>query len=521
VLGEHGSGVASGPVPEYAVTARDAAVRTATEVLGQLGTSAAGLTTADALACRAACGPNAVRTHHARPLAVLWRQLRSPLLVLLVSAAAISFVVGQRTDAVIIGVIVAASVGLGFVNEYRAERASEALHSELRHRAVVRRDGTWGTLELTELVPGDVVRLELGAVVPADVRLLTTMSLSCKEAVLTGEVTPVDKDAEATPASGALGELVTGAFMGTIVHTGAADAVVVATGGRTEFGRIALALGQTQEQTAFQTGLRAFSLLLARVAAVLTAGIFVINLVLERPFIDALLFSLAIAVGITPQLLPAVVTTSLATGSRRLARRKVLVKRLVCIEDLGDIETVLTDKTGTLTEGRITFLRALPVEGVTPERVIVAGLLANEAALDGNRAVGGNPLDMALWDAVGDPALALVGPGRGGPVPSARRGALRPRTAVRLGVDRRARRAAARREGSTGTGAGSMRRGAAERALEPRRRVPYRRAGRRRRRARRPRARRPRRRGDLGRRRTRPHPRRVPRVPRPTEGLGG
>ncbi|MFM7537417.1 MAG: magnesium-translocating P-type ATPase [Acidimicrobiales bacterium] len=394
-------------MPEYAVTARDAAVRTATEVLEQLGTSAAGLTTADALARRAACGPNAVRTHHARPLAVLWRQLRSPLLVLLVSAAAISFVVGQRTDAVIIGVIVAASVGLGFVNEYRAERASEALHSELRHRAVVRRDGTWGTLELTELVPGDVVRLELGAVVPADVRLLTTMSLSCNEAVLTGEVTPVDKDAEATPASGALGELVTCAFMGTIVHTGAADAVVVATGGRTEFGRIALALGQTQEQTAFQTGLRAFSMLLARVAAVLTAGIFVINLVLERPFIDALLFSLAIAVGITPQLLPAVVTTSLATGSRRLARRKVLVKRLVCIEDLGDIETVLTDKTGTLTEGRITFLRALPVEGVTPERVIVAGLLANEAALDGNRAVGGNPLDMALWDAVGDPALAL------------------------------------------------------------------------------------------------------------------
>jgi Mg2+-importing ATPase len=137
----------------------------------------------------------------------------------------------------------------------------------------------------------------------------------------------------------------------------------VRTGGQPEFGRIALGLGERHEETEFQAGLRHFSGLLAIIAGVLTASIFVINVLLSRALIDALLFSLAIAVGITPQLLPAVVTTSLATGSRRLAARKVLVKRLVCIEDLGDIEVLLTDKTGTLTEGRISFQQALDADG--------------------------------------------------------------------------------------------------------------------------------------------------------------
>lgn len=389
---------------ETTITARDAAARTVDEVLQGLDTSAAGLGSAQALARRSVVGPNAVRTHHAQPLGVLVRQFRSPLMALLLVAAAVSFVVGQRTDAVIIGSIVVASVVLGFVNEYRAERASEALHSQLRHQAVVRRDGAWCSLDVTELVPGDVIRLEMGAVVPADVRLLSAISLSCNEAVLTGEAAAVDKDPAAVPARAPVAELRSCAFMGTIVHTGSAEAVVVATGGRTEFGRIALALGEQQPQTAFQAGLRSFSMLLAWVAGVLTAGIFVINLVLARPLIDALLFSLAIAVGITPQLLPAVVTTSLATGSRRLARRRVLVKRLVCIEDLGDIETLFTDKTGTLTEGRIEFLHALAAGDATPDGVVLAGLLADEAAVEGGRTVGGNPLDVALWEGAGDAA---------------------------------------------------------------------------------------------------------------------
>ena len=156
--------------------------------------------------------------------------------------------------------------------------------------------------------------------------------------------------------------------MGTIVQSGSGAGVVVATGPNTEFGRIAVGLGTQQPQTEFQRGLGRFSLLLLEVALVLTTLIFVANLLLHRPLLESLLFSLAIAVGITPQLLPAVVSTSLATGSRALAKREVLVKRLVCIEDLGDLDMLVTDKTGTLTEGRISFTSGIAVDGVEHQR---------------------------------------------------------------------------------------------------------------------------------------------------------
>jgi Mg2+-importing ATPase len=211
------------------------------------------------------------------------------------------------------------------------------------------RDGEPVRVDVSELVPGDLVRLELGAVVPADIRLISTSDLECDESVLTGESSLVVKAVAPVEPGTDLGDLASCALMGTVVRAGSALGVVVATGGRTEFGRIALELGERQPETEFQVGLREFSVLLVRIAAALTIGIFVINLVLHRPVLDAVLFSLAIAVGITPQLLPAVVTSSLAIGSRRLAECKVLVKRLVCIEDLGDVEVLLTDKTGTLT----------------------------------------------------------------------------------------------------------------------------------------------------------------------------
>jgi P-type Mg2+ transporter len=379
----------------------EAARLSVSEVLTQLSSSPSGLTSDEVRRRATLCGPNALRTHHARPWAVLVRQFRSPLLILLVVTAVVSFFVGDRNDAIIIGVILALSTVLGFVNEYRAEVAAQDLHEQLRHRTVVRRDGSWTTCDVTDLVPGDVVRLAIGGLVPADLRVLSADGLDCDEAVLTGESQPVDKSAEQVTDAASLGDLRSCAFMGTIVHAGSGEAVVVATGARTEFGRIAVSLGEQQEQTEFQVGLRDFSMLLARVAIVLSASIFAINLVLGRPVIDAILFSLAIAVGITPQLLPAVVTTSMAAGSRRLARLKVLVKRLVCIEDLGDIELLLTDKTGTLTEGKITFQAGVDVNGSPSEQVLLFGLVCNEALPGRGSAVGGNPLDVALWDAPG------------------------------------------------------------------------------------------------------------------------
>ncbi|MEO6309357.1 MAG: HAD-IC family P-type ATPase [Leifsonia sp.] len=284
--------------------------------------------------------------------------MKSPILILLIVTAGLSLLLGDATNSIVIGVILLASIGLGFVNEFRAERASEALHSRVTHRVVVIRDSTPREITVTELVPGDVVRVSLGAVVPADIRLIRSDDLLCDESILTGESLPVAKSPEPVALESSLGDLTSCILMGTVVQSGSGTGVVVATGGYAEFGRIALGLGERQPETEFQVGLKRFSVLLLQVAVGLTSLIFIANLLLQRPLIESLLFSLAIAVGITPQLLPAVVSTSLATGTRQLARRKVLVKRLVCIEDLGDMDVLVTDKTGTLTEGRISFTKA-------------------------------------------------------------------------------------------------------------------------------------------------------------------
>jgi P-type Mg2+ transporter len=368
------------------------------EVVERLGSGPAGLSAADAEERLSEYGPNAVRSHHASALAVLLRQVRSPLLLLLVAAASVSALVGEATDAAIIGLIIAASVGLGFSNEYRAERAAAALHSQVRHFVTVVRDGAATSVEVTHLVPGDLVHLDVGSIVPADVRVMAVRGVECDESILTGESLPAAKSSAPVSSDAPLAELSSCLFMGTVVHEGVADAVVVATGPRTQFGRIAVGLGERHPQTEFQIGLGQFSALLAKVGGALSATIFVVNLLVGRGLFDALLFSLAVAVGITPQLLPAVVSTSLAIGSRRLAAKKVLVKRLVCIEDLGDIDVLFTDKTGTLTDGRITFERAVDPAGAECDTVALLGLVCNEASVSDGVAVGGNPLDVALWD---------------------------------------------------------------------------------------------------------------------------
>ncbi|EWT03138.1 magnesium ABC transporter ATPase [Intrasporangium oryzae NRRL B-24470] len=382
------------PAPGESLSVAAAATLAASEVTARLHVDPTrGLSRDEVLRRRARWGPNAVATHRARLLPVLWRQVRSPLLGLLLAAAVASYFVGERTDAVIIGVIVTLSVGLGLVNEYRAEQAAEALHDQVRHRAVVVRDGTTESVDVRDLVPGDLVHLGLGDLVPADLRLLEVSELACDEAVLTGEAEPVGKRPDPVAPETPLAELASCALMGTIVTSGNALGVVVGTGARTEFGTVAAGLATRHLETEFERGLRRFSVMLVWVAGALTSSILVINVILQRPFIDALLFSLAIAVGITPQLLPAVVSTSLAAGSAQLRQHRVLVKRLVCIEDLGDIDTVFTDKTGTLTEGRIRFARVVPCPGIDPDEVLLMGLLATESPLG-----VGNALDTALWE---------------------------------------------------------------------------------------------------------------------------
>jgi Mg2+-importing ATPase len=371
------------------------------EVLGSLASSPDGLAGAEARARLERVGPNALRTHGVRAITVFLSQLRSPFLLLLLGTAVASIFFGERTDALIIFMISGLSVGLGFVSEYRSARAVDALHSRLRHTIVARRDGKEVSVDVTELVPGDVVRIGVGDVVPADLRLLEANGLECDESVLTGEAEPAEKRVEpvATPESPI--DLPSCVFMGTVVRAGSGVGVVVQTGGRTAFGRIATQLGTRQPQTAFQLGLRDFSLLLVRITAVLAGSILVINLALGHPVIESILFALSISIGLTPQLLPAIVTVSLSTGARRLAERKVIVKRLVAIEDFGNLEVFFTDKTGTLTDGRISFAEALDATGAEDEAILRDGLLCNDAVLTDGRPVGGNALDQALWQAGG------------------------------------------------------------------------------------------------------------------------
>jgi P-type Mg2+ transporter len=388
--------VGSSPPAAFSLSA--AARQPIIEVLTRLDALDSGLTSREATRRHAEFGPNVLSSRTVTWFGVLGRQLRNPLLILLLAAAAVSTATGDTTDGGIIAAIVVLSVGLGFVNEYRSEVAVAALHANIRHHTQVWRDGTPQRMDVAGLVPGDVIALRVGDLVPADVRLIETVQLECDEAVLTGESIPAIKTVAPSTTDSDV-DLPSCAFMGTVVHQGSGRAVVVATGSSTVFGKIAVGLGERQAETAFQAGLRGFSRLLVRVAAVLTISIFVINVAFSRPLLEALLFSLAIAIGITPQLLPAIVSVSLSTGSRQLARRRVLVKRLVTIEDLGNIEVLFTDKTGTLTQGAVTFDRSLDPTGRADDRALLFGLVCNESTLTATGAVGGNALDNALWSA--------------------------------------------------------------------------------------------------------------------------
>jgi Mg2+-importing ATPase len=368
------------------------------QVLARLETSRDGIAASQAGERR--------RTLRTRPItdgapgawSIFLRQLKNPLLILMVVTCALSLGFGQKSDAAIILTIVAFSVGLGFFDEYRSERAVADLKTRIRRTATVLRGGTWAELAVAELVAGDVVRVGTGDVVPADVRLIEVHDLECDEAILTGESEPASKTAEPVSATAQAAAPASCAMMGTNVRTGWARGVVVATGSATAFGAIAGSLSTREPVTAFQTGLGDFSRLLVTVTVILTGSIFIVNAALGRPVLSSLLFSLAIAVGLTPQLLPAIVTVTLATGARRLIARSVIVKRLVCIEDLGNVEVLFTDKTGTLTEGKIEFEAALDAGGAPEDTLALWGLLASDAAIDGEHFVSGTALDEALWN---------------------------------------------------------------------------------------------------------------------------
>jgi Mg2+-importing ATPase len=375
------------------------------QALTRLDTTADGLDDAEAAKRLARTGANEFAPARRTLPRVVLAQLRSPLLGLLVAAASVSIGVGEHTDgAIIIGIIVS-SVGLGVFNEYRSEQTLAALRERTGRRATVLRNARSVEVAAAALVPGDVCILQTGDVVPADLRLLESSELTIDEATLTGEAYPAEK--VVAPSDDHDGSThLNCAYTGTIVRGGRGVGVVVSTGVDTRLGAVAGGLSEHQPPTAFQRGLTSFAGLLAKVTAVLTVFIFIANSALGRPLLDALLFSLAIAVGLTPQLLPAIVTVSLSTGARRMARQSVLVKRLVSIEDLGDADILFTDKTGTLTEGEIRLREAVDASGAAAPGLKRLGLLSTDLLEHGGAPLG-NALDLAIWRSL-EPAVAAA-----------------------------------------------------------------------------------------------------------------
>jgi Mg2+-importing ATPase len=345
-------------------TARPVSARAADSTAPVDPTAAAGLTSAEAAQRLRQDGPNALGGEGRRgPLAVLAGQFASPLVLILVAAAILEIVVGDRVEAGIILTIVGMSALLGFVQEARSEAAVAALQARLAVRAAVVRDGKQQEIPIHEVVCGDLVVLGAGDIVPADARILEANHLFVDESSLTGESAaslksplPGELDPDKEEDRAGL------AFFGTSVVSGNGRAVVTATGAKTSYGAIAHRLAERAPETDFQHGVRAFSLLIGRVTLILVVGVFAINVALHRPLGESLLFAIALAVGLTPELLPAIVTLNLTRGARALTAHGVLVKRLPAIQNLGSVTVLCTDKTGTLTLGKLELVKAVGID---------------------------------------------------------------------------------------------------------------------------------------------------------------
>jgi P-type Mg2+ transporter len=296
-------------------------------------------------------------------LTLLLAQFSSPIVLLLLGATAISLFLHDTTDAAIILAIVLASGLLSFWQERGAAGAVEKLLSLVEVKAQVLRNGAAHEVPLADVVPGDVVRLSAGAAAPGDCLLLEARDLYADEATLTGETFPAEKAVAVLAVETPLGKRTNAVFMGTHMVSGSATAVVVAIGRDTEFGAVADRLKLRPPETDFERGVRRFGYLLLEVTLLLVIGIFAVNVYLHRPVLDSFLFSMALAVGLTPQLLPAIVSINLAQGARRMADHKVIVKRLAAIENFGSMNVLCTDKTGTITEGVVTLQSATDLAG--------------------------------------------------------------------------------------------------------------------------------------------------------------
>ncbi len=337
-------------------------------------------------------GPNALKAQRQTTwFVLLLSQFKSPLVLILIFAAIVSAFVGEWTDASIVLAVVIGSTMLGFVQEYRASTAVEKLRSQVTIKSSVLRGGKAQTIPSEQVVPGDVVLLSAGSLIPADGIVLETNDFFVNQAVLTGETFPVEKIPGILPAKASLAERTNSVLMGTSVRSGTAKVLIIQTGKATVFGQIAEHLSLRPAQTEFERGVQNFGYLLTQVMLVMVVLVLAINIFLAKPPIDSLLFALALAVGLAPELLPAIISITLAHGAQQMAKRGVIVRRLNAIENFGSMDVLCTDKTGTLTEGVVRLDGAFGPDGEPSPAVL------NYTYLNSQYQTGmSNPLDDAI-----------------------------------------------------------------------------------------------------------------------------
>jgi P-type Mg2+ transporter len=362
------------------------------QLLKEMESSPQGLSEAEVQQRIRRYGYNRLRPHKkSDALTLLLGQFKSPIILILIFAAALSLFLGDRIDALIILGIVLVSGFLGFWQEHSAADAVKKLLSIVQVKAQVLRSGASREIPVEEVVPGDLVFLKAGDIIPGDSRILSSKDLFVDEATLTGETFPVEKMAGLLPLESSLAERTNSLFMGTHVISGSAQALVVRTGLHSEFGRISEQLRLRPPETEFEQGVRRFGYLLMEITLLLVISVFAINVYFARPVMESFFFSLALAVGLTPQLLPAIISINLAHGAKQMARQKVIVKRLAAIENFGSMNVLCSDKTGTLTEGVVQWHSALDPAGLESRKVLLYGYLNAFFETGFN-----NPMDQAI-----------------------------------------------------------------------------------------------------------------------------
>lgn len=397
-------------------------------VLEVLDSSASGLSSEEAARRLNELGPNILpRQKGPGPLKLLWRQINDPLIYVLIGAAVIALLMGKITDAAVVLGVVVLNMIVGFIQEYKAGRAIEALVNLVPNMAVCFRDGEQLEVPAQDLVPGDVISLQPGDRVPADARLLHSNGLFSDEASLTGESVPAEKTGEVVDISTSLGDRTGVVFGGTVITSGVASAVVVETAGRTELGRISRMLGETSElETPLTRQMAVVGTKLTVVISVVAVLLMLVGLLRGETIVDALLAAITLAVAAIPEGLPAIITIALAIGVQRMARRRAIIRKLPAVETLGSTTVICTDKTGTLTRGEMTVravwapgtpLFHVEGSGYAPEGyltqngkgavevgsdvrgVLAAGVLCNDSSLgfrEGQWKITGDPTEGAL-----------------------------------------------------------------------------------------------------------------------------